>query len=242
MKKHVHYFIVLLVINIIVVPWVHAGEKFVFSTFEDSGLTLIEEPILREVYRQMGFEIEIRQYPAERSLRMANEGIVDGEVARLAVVREKYLNLVMIPVPLHNLKLVVFAKNVRFSVRGYESLKPYTVVTLIGYKHFEKKFKEYGIRYHQVANYRQIFKTLDAERHDLALLTQPDGLRTLRELRLKGIANLDPPIENIPIYHFVHKKHRHLVPQIAATLRDLEKKGVLEKIENRVIADLTKPW
>ncbi len=135
-----YLYVILALVNIMAVSSVCAKEKLVFSTFENSGLTLLQEPILREVYKQMGIEIEIRQYPAERALRTADEGKVDGEVARLAMVQETYRNLIMIPVPLHHLKNVAFAKDVRFPVQGYESLKPYKVVTLRGYKYYDFTF------------------------------------------------------------------------------------------------------
>lgn len=241
MEKQIKVFItmsVLLCVIFTTAP-VHAGEKLVFSTFENSGLTLLQEPILREAYKRIGFEIKIQQYPAERALRMANDGKTDGEVARLALIREKYQNLMMIPVPLHQIKSVVFTNDANFSVQGYESLKPYSAVTLIGYKNYERKLKKYGIRHHLVPGYDQVFRIIDAGRYDLALVTMFDGLKTLKDLQLKGIRLLEPPLETTPTYHFVHKKHERLVPELTATLQKLKEEGFIQKIEARVIAELT---
>ena len=50
--------------------------------------------ILREAYRRLGIALEIRKLPAERALRMASDGQLDGEVQRIDAVKRTHPNLV----------------------------------------------------------------------------------------------------------------------------------------------------
>ena len=135
-------------------------------------------------------------------------------------------------------KTVVFTKNADFSVQGWESLRPYSAVTLRGFKNTEKTFKDYGIDYGLVNTFAQIFITIEAGRYDIGILTMLDGLKTLNELQMKGFKILEPPLSEGQSYHFVHKKHQHLVPQIAEKIQELRDEGLIEQIERKVFKDL----
>lgn len=239
MKKCLHVLIIVIAINLFTIQFTHADKKLIFSTFQNSALTLIHEPILREIYKQMGYEIEVRQFPAERALVMANSGKVDGEVARLKIIQEKYKNLVIIPIPLYYSQGAIFTKKLNISIPGYESLKPYEVICLRGYKDAEKQLNKYGVKYTLVNSYSQIFLSLDSERFELGIASRLDGLKIIKELGLKEIKILESSLRINPTYHFIHKKHKHLVPQIITILQKLKEEGFIEKIESKVIQDLT---
>ncbi|MCG8517866.1 MAG: hypothetical protein MI794_07735 [Pseudomonadales bacterium] len=215
-----------------------AADMMVLSTFSGSGLNLVQEPIIREAYRRLGIELKILQLPAERALQMASRGQVDGEVARLAVIREQYPSLVMVPEPLFMIENVVFSKDISFPVQGYQSLQPYQVVTLRGYKHFEERLTALQVDFSLLPTYEQIFQTIDKDRFQLALLTRLDGLKTLSELDVSGVFALEPPLEVVPAYHFLHRKHAHLVPRLTRVLREMRQAGVIEQIQLRVQQEL----
>lgn len=215
-----------------------ADERLILSTFENSGLTLVQEPILREAYHRLGIDIDVLQLPAERALRMANAGQVDGEVARVALIRHQYPELVMVPEPLLHIENVVFSKDLLFPIDGYQSLRPYQVVTLRGYKHFESQLLGQGVNYSLVGSYDQVFRTIEKDRYQVALLTRLDGMKTLSELGVRGIYALEPPLEVIPVYHFLHRRHTQLVPQLAKVLREMRETGVIDQIQLEVLGEL----
>jgi len=96
------------------------------STLPDPDpAAIIAERILREAYRRIGRELEVKAMPGERSLLSANSGDTDGELYRRAGIDKAYPNLLMVPVALQQYEIVVFSKLRQFDVRGWESLRPY---------------------------------------------------------------------------------------------------------------------
>ncbi len=215
---------------------VNAQEKMVFSTFPESGIALVYKKILRQAYQRIGISIEIKDYPAERALDMSNSGKADGEAARLTAIEKKYTNLIRVPVPLHVVKVVVFAKQAEFPVVGWESLKPYKIATLRGYKQVEGKIQ--GMKYMTLPGYDQVLRMVDTGRADIAILTMLDGLKAIKALKLKGIKMLEPPLSESVLYHYLHKKHENIVPKITASLQQMEKEGLIRKIGDEVKSEL----
>lgn len=238
MKAHLSILAAMVLVALIVLPSAYARDKLVFSTFENAGITLVQEPVMREAYRRLGYEIEVRQFPGERALIQADRGIVDGELARLETVREMYGNLVMVPESIHELRNVVLAKNADFTPAGWESLKPYMALSLRGYKYNEEKFRELGIKYHLVNRFEDMVKILRSGRYDIGLITMLDGLKMMKDMGIRDLRVLEPPVETFPAYHFLHKKHTNLVPLVSEKLKELKKEGYIKKIEDQVVLEL----
>ncbi|BBO72067.1 hypothetical protein DSCA_59970 [Desulfosarcina alkanivorans] len=82
-----------------------------------------------------------------------------------------------------------------------------------------------------------LFKILGARRVDIIVITRVNGLEVMQQLKIPGIRPLEPPIESYPLYHYRHKKNRHLMPEITAALEEMEKEGLIKKIRARFIAE-----
>ncbi|MEH6627736.1 MAG: transporter substrate-binding domain-containing protein [Motiliproteus sp.] len=212
-----------------------AAEKLSFSTIEGSINSLISGIVVAEAYRRIGIETVIRPFPGERSLSYSNKGVTDGELFRIAGITEKYSNLIMVPVPVNIQDAMVITKQTEFAVNGWDSLKPYTVGIRRGIK-FSGKGTE-GMTPLIVDSNESLFKILDAGRTNVIVITRVNGLDMLRQLKIPGIRTLEPPIESYPLYHYLHKKNKHLMPKITVALQEMEKKGLIKKIRARFIAE-----
>ncbi len=96
------------------------------------------ELLTQEVARRTGIEFKIVSHPSERSLHMANQGEVDGEGLRVAGLGSQYPNLVQVPERFIGISFVAFSKDAMINLdRGWESLKPYRVSFITGWKMFE---------------------------------------------------------------------------------------------------------
>jgi polar amino acid transport system substrate-binding protein len=213
----------------------NAQEKMVFSTFPEAGLVMVYKKVLTQAYERIGISIEIKHYPGERALDMSNSGKADGEAARLTAIEKNYTNLIRVPVPLYILKLVGFSKQ-DIPVAGYESLKPYKLATLRGYKQVEGQIQK--MNYIALPSFEQVLQMVDAGRVDIGITSLLDGLKVIKTLKLKGIKVLDPPFHEAPLYHYLHKKHENFVPKISASLQEMEKEGIIQKIGDEVVAEL----
>ncbi len=93
-----------------------AQDRLVISTFPDTNSNVAAKSlkIVREAYRKIGIEIEMRYLPGERAIGSANSGITDGELFRIEGMSEEYSNLVPVSVP------ICTAETVAYSVKDIE--------------------------------------------------------------------------------------------------------------------------
>jgi len=196
----------------------------------------VSQAVLKEAYKQLGIQLTINELPAERALIESNAGHLDGEVNRMEGIDKSYPNLLRVAVPLAIIEGVVFSKTVKFAVKGWESLRPYSIGTRIGLK-----FAEYGTAGMKVTKAVTIGRSLadlDAGQVDIVVASRQSGLAALAEMKLKGITVLEPPLAAIPLYHYLHKSHLALLPKITEALQKMEKSGQMETIRSLETARL----
>lgn len=195
----------------------------------DDPAAVISSQVLREAYSRLGRKLVIHQLPGERSLIYANEGKMDGELYRKLGLDREYPNLLIIPIPLLTLELVIFSRGTSFVVNGWESLRPYTLGFMRGNKIAQQNTK--GMKVEPVPTMQQAFEKLMMGRTDLVLGHRASGMAVVRSLKLEGITVLEPPLASFPVYHYVHKKHAALVPELTRVLKQMEADKTIERIQ-----------
>lgn len=191
------------------------------GTFDDAG-----ENLLREAYQRIGIGVKATVLPGERGLVLANHGQTDGELNRIAGLERDYHNLVMVPVPLSTIEAVALVRNTRFKVAGWESLKGREIGIRLGTKFAEKGTK--GMKVSAVAQYPALLKMLELGRIDVVVGSRSTLQAELQKMRDEGDAEmatnlsiLEPPIDNIKTYHYLHIKHKALLPEITKALNEV---------------------
>ena len=112
---------------------------------------------------------------------------------------------------------------------GWDSLKPYRIAFINGWKMFEANAQ--GARVvNKVDKPEQLFRMLDEGRVDLVLYTHADGLLLARNLGLTSVAPLSPALKEVDMYLYLHKKHQALVPKLTQAIRDLKADGSYNRI------------
>ncbi|MES2263239.1 MAG: transporter substrate-binding domain-containing protein [Pseudomonadota bacterium] len=202
----------------------------------NGSIAAVSRQVLQEAYRHIGIDLITATAPTERSLSDSNRGLLDGQLARIAGLEEQYPNLVRIPVPIVTVDAVAFTKQARFDVKGWDSLRPYRIGIVQG-----QKFATNGTRGMQVVSLpstEQLFIELDAGHIDVAVSTRIEGVLMTRQIKAQHIILLEAPLEKIILYHYVHQRHRALVPQLTAVLDKMEKDGRIDAIRRQILARL----
>ncbi len=212
--------------------WVGAQEKLVFSMIPGTPLSEIGRLTLTEAYQKIGIMVSFAELPGERALYMSNWGDVDGETMRIAGIEKKYTNLLKIPVSYVSFQGVVFTKKLDFNVEGWKSLKPYQIGILRGSKFAENGTK--GMKRNILSNLIQLGKMLKIGRIDLFVESRLNGLKLLQQAKVYNYKILEPPLIQLPLYHYLHKKHKKLVPKIRTSLKTMQTKGRFQKIYKQV--------
>lgn len=207
-----------------------AEKELTFSTAREFSAH-ISEIYIREAYKRLGYNITVRNLPPARALELSNSGRVDGEVFRVADIVKKAPNLVIVPVPLNHLRAMVFTTGLQFEIDGWESLRPYKIGIVRGHRYSESGTE--GMNRVAASSLKQLFQMLELGRVDVVVSTEFSGLDVLLRNDFDSITMLDPAVTQMPVYHFLHKKHAGLVLQVAESINQMH-------LENLPVIDVQK--
>ncbi|QJB55529.1 transporter substrate-binding domain-containing protein [Pseudodesulfovibrio sp. zrk46] len=202
-----------------------------FSTFK-GGMGQLFESVISEAYSRLGYDIVIDHFPAQRALVMANEGLVDGEAGRVAVIEEHNHNLIRVPTPIYINTVVAYGRKGAYDPKsGWKGLGTCKVGTVLGYKFIESKTR--GVRRAQVTSYTQLFDMLMADRVDVVVAERLESLEAYKGCDHSCMHMLSPPLAQKPMYHYLHKRHASLVPAVNKVLMEMYEDGTMAAIHEK---------
>ncbi len=196
------------------------------------------DQIVARAFLEIGREAELLIYPTatERSMLNANDGIDDGLAMRIAGLEKQYTNLIRVPEEIAVNDFVAITTTHRFAVNGWDSLSPYVVTYILGWKIFEANVPK-GKELTQVRDAEQLFTLLANGRADVALYERWQGLVQARAMGIK-VQVMEPPLAQTKMYMYLHKKHAALVPLAAAALAKLKRNGTYQSIFDNTLTPL----
>ncbi|MFV1997224.1 MAG: substrate-binding periplasmic protein [Acidiferrobacterales bacterium] len=219
---------------------VYAQKTLVLNTAFTSPLSNdsqsgFADVVVGEALQRIGYKLESVNLPAERALINANIGIDDGDLLRIKGLQKTYPNLIWVPEKIIDLEFVVFTRNKDFPVTGWRSLKPYSVAIVTGWKILERNITGTATLT-KVKNANQLFTLLLKDRVDVVVYERWVGLGYIKQHRIRGVKMLEPPLARRSTYVYLHKKHKHLVPKLAAALRAMKADGSYQRAFQRILA------
>ncbi len=221
-----------------------AADKLMINTtarephFVEDGSGFINL-LVDEIFKRLDLEYELFWLPAERSLVFTNDGTADGVVPRAAAIEAGYPNLIRVPGEVFEFDFVAYSKTPDVRIDGWQSLNPYSVGMINGWKIVENNLGS-ARAISKVSNYRQLLTLLDRGRVEVAILDRVMGSWVLEQLGY-DITLLEPPLEIEPTYFYLHRKHQALVPQIARAIADIKSEGVYAEIYQRALGAYARP-
>lgn len=221
---------------LLVLQTLYAPKVIHISTVSDSKMHELSSIVLQEAYRKAGLKLEIHQLPSSQALRVADSGIVDGEISRTEDIRQTYKNLLRVPIKINHIAGVVFSRDPKQKILGWVSLEPLRIGIISGCD-----FAKRGTRGMRVRIYPSSYAALRAlklKRLDAVVMPLVDGLQVLKEHHIEGIYALKPTLVHIPLYHFIHKSHGDIVAKLTHVLRKMQRQGRIRAIRKTYIAQL----
>lgn len=173
---------------------------------------------ITEAFNILNINVEYRYRPNKRSLIEANDGVVDGEFARIKSMTEQYQNLVVVPEYLIATNLVAFSLKPTLDLSDYKlGSHNYRIGYMSGWKNATDLLEQYtnsiGVR-----DYEVLFKLLESRRVDLVIFTKDGGEKILKEMQLADY-QVSPSLLSYKVYLLLHKKHAALAPLLADKLK-----------------------
>lgn len=207
-----------------------AGQPYVMSTSVRAPLYLDDGSgyfnlLTTEIFRRLEIDYQLIQLPEQRALIIANNKTVDGTGPRTAAIAQTFPNLTRVPVYILDFDFMAYSKNPAVSISGWESLDPYSVDLINGWKIVERNTTSAKLVM-KATNYDQLFQLFEKGRIDIAIMGREMGGWQLRQLGF-DLHAIEPSIITKPNFLYVHMDHANLVPQIARVLTEMRQDGRL---------------
>jgi polar amino acid transport system substrate-binding protein len=226
--------------------FVQAEDTIRLSAPTDHPVREVAIRVLTLAYAELGYQLEAVSLPAARSLHMANEGLVDGELFRGNSIEVDFKQLIRIPVVIDKGEIVAIVDRNRDDIYldSWLSLAPYRVGAQLGIKTIQVHTEGYNVEY--VAEAEQLLLQILHGRTDVAVGPQSVFLQALNHLILTGVNDklpladikfIEPPIETDDLFHYLHESNMDLAVGITRVLTRLEQEGVIARIRNEVLLD-----
>lgn len=202
------------------------------NLLSNSDETGILDRVFKEAFRRIGVDMEIVFTSTERSLPDVNAGILDAEANRIKGMEALYPNLRRVPEPNMVMEFVAFSKK-DFPIDGWDSIRDLDIGLVRGWKILEENTKDFQ-NVVKVPTEYELFNMLEKDRIDIALYAKLTGYATFKEMGLRDIHHLEPPLESRDMYLYVYKSHSELTDKIAAALREIKEDGTYQRILHEV--------
>lgn len=192
--------------------------------------------ILQAVYRRLGLAVEVIDMPAKRVLLESSQGRVDGEVQRVLAVQAEYPSLIPVQPSINYIEPSAFVKRLDFPVDGWRSIAGYSLGVVRGVGSSERGTQGMA-RVEAVATMDQLMQMLAHDRIEVAVNDRFSGLLVNRRLQLAAtLRPLSPALERVALYHFLHERHRDLVPRVGQVVQGMAASGELERLREEITA------
>ena len=190
------------------------------------------DDVSREALKRIGYQLVIIRLPAERALRSANAGFIDGEMSRIQGLENIYSNLIRVPEKIMDWEFFVFSKKHINLQNGWQSLEDKNVAFITGWKIVENNVpKTAAIT--KTKNSQQLFTLLELGRADFIIYEHWGGKYIINDLQLDNIVRLAPALAKKEMFMYLHKQHAALVPQLTQALSGMKKDGSYQELVNK---------
>ena len=191
--------------------------------------------MLRAVYAKLDIRLEFEDVPGKRALALSSAGEVDGEIQRIGTLARDYPTLIQVTPAINYIEPAVFTTKLRFDVAGWNSIRDYSIGIVRGVGSSEAGTRDMA-RVTATTSLENMIKMLDADRFDVMVTDLFSGLVAVRKLNLQArIYPLSPPLERIHIYHYLHERHRDLVPKVGKVIAQMEASGELAALREALV-------
>ena len=186
-------------------------------------LQLSSQPLIRALYKRIGYHVEFVPLPGRRSLSSSNLGITDGEVARIDAKGQGLTNLIALPTPLFHFEGRIYSLADTPVVKSWEELLQHPTAIRRGVIWEEQGVAANDSQVVRLTNLDQALRMLISGRVQYALANEPAAQALIeRSYHDQAIVAQPHALGSYSIYHWVHRRHAALVPQLDAALQSLK--------------------
>ncbi len=218
------------------IPASIAAKPVVISVIANEQTHELAKPVVREAYRRIGYTVQFEPLPARRALEWANDGVTDGDLARIEGIQRKFPNLIRISIPVIHFSGVAFATDSFPAISEWKDLAGLSIGIVRGILYAEIGTE--GMDPIPANDMTHLFKLLKLGRIDVAVAVLDAGrIEIHRNYPDAGIHPTGEPLHVAPLYHYIHVKNGHLLQKLEAVLREMEANGEIEALLEKALKE-----
>ncbi len=211
--------------------YAQTNKKYHFVRIKGLSEQVVGEKLLFEIYQRAKIPIDITPMTGSRALAEASSGRKDGETLRVFALGNKYPSLIRVPTAISTLTTQGFsAKNI--DINTAEDLKKYSLVRVRGVQH-TKNITQSLKNVHVLPTSELLIEFLGRGRADVGLTGRLNGLSLIKASGLSQVTIVGKPLKVLPLYHYIHKKNKALVPRIDAIIKQMVDSGDMKKLREK---------
>ncbi|MEQ5875957.1 transporter substrate-binding domain-containing protein [Pseudoalteromonas sp. NFXS39] len=183
---------------------------------------------MKMAYKEIGYEVHIIDFNHQNALVAANQGVLDGQLGRIADVKDNYPNLLKVDYPLFDFNLVLL-KNCQQC--QYEELKSLAIQSSYPAAQSYIERHPFNGDVIKVRNVTAQLNLLTQKRVEGTILL--DFLLSTKHPNFNQTAFHKQVLMPMQSYHFVHKRHKAIIPQLTRVLKKLDENGTVHFLKSK---------
>lgn len=197
---------------------------------------LASREVMERAYARLGVEVRFELVPADESLAALKEGRFGGETSRIDGASRLHAELVQVPIPINYVQGAAFSSKYAFPVRGWHSLRPYTIGIVRGIL-FAKQGTE-GMQVRVAESYAELVGWIADGTVEVGVMPRINGLHALAESENSDVVEMEGLLETMLLYHYVHESRRDLVERLTPVLKKMLLDGTTRRLRDETVARL----
>jgi polar amino acid transport system substrate-binding protein len=193
----------------------------------DSLVSDIAEQVVRTAFQRAGIALEIRRYPLVRSITMASDGEIDGDVLRMGAIVDRFPGLVEVPTPVMRLDLAIYGMSPALATLTRDQIRHLRVGITRGI-YTTLKHSRGMATVETDATIPSGFAMLTHGRFDVFMVPYIDAEAELARHPLAGVRRWPWLWATEPQYLVLNRRHAVLVGRLNDALLQMQHEGLIE--------------
>lgn len=199
--------------------------------------------LMREAYKRIGVELRLRELPMRRRLLLADNGGLDGDLARVAGVQQEAPQLLRVNVPVYQFSLKAY----RLNGAGHDCPASMTVadlskrpVSILRGHHASEETLPATVQV-PANTYDESVRQLQRGKIEYALAPPLAFEGALRRAGVNSYCAMSTDTEPHALFHMLNRRHAALVPKLEQVLAQMQQSGEMATIVASAEKQLAQP-
>jgi len=218
-----------------VFPGTSIAQDYQFVSIQNLIEQEVGRVLIPEIYKKLGYRVDITPMPGKRAQEEATSGTKDGEIMRIFTYGNENPTTIRVPTPYYYLETMGFVrKNSGVKVNSKSDLAKYRLAKVRG-------VKTQGLKnVFDLKNTKTMMEFLNRGRADIALTNTVDGVLVLEKLGYTNIGPIENPLAVLDLYNYIHEDHADIVPQVNKAILDMQSSGEMDELIKKAEAAVIK--